>query len=211
MIPFLLTALIAILVPGPDLLYVVGRGVARGPEVGLIAAGGISTGLVCHALLAAVGLSALLTSSAVAFSAVKFAGAAYLIYLGAKSLLGEGGFVVPLEEYQDGAHRGQRTLRLSVVFWQGVLTNVLNPKAVLFFFAFLPQFVRPEAGNASWQVLVLGCSIAPIALAVFGTIALVSGRLGHLLRREPALADGFGKLAGCIFVGLGLRLALSER
>lgn len=199
-----LTASVALIVtPGPDMVYVVTRGVAQGRTAGLVSAWGACSGLVVHTALASVGLSALLRSSAAAFTVVKYVGAAYLIYLGVKAISNRDSFSVPRES--------SSTLKLRKVFLQGVASNVLNPKIALFFLAFLPQFVSPASGNAALQMLVLGMVFTVLALLVFNVIAYFSGTLGDWLARKPALAGGLRWLTGSVLVGLGLKLALPER
>ena len=203
LILFLTASLALIVTPGPDSLYVLTRGVAQGRRAGLVSAVGVCCGLVVHITFAAVGLSALLAQSVLAFSLVKYAGAAYLIYLGVKTLLSREGFAIP-----GGA---APALKLRSVFLQGVVSNVLNPKVALFFLAFLPQFVSPGAGAAAPQLLVLGLVFALLGLVFLCVLALCSGSLGDRLRTRPGLANALRWLAGSVLVGLGLRLAFSDR
>lgn len=186
------------------MIYVVTRGVGQGRAAGLVSAWGACSGLVVHTVLAAVGLSALLQSSAAAFVAVKYVGAGYLIYLGIKAFLDRESFSVsqPLSP---------PTLKLKKVFLQGVASNVLNPKIALFFLAFLPQFVAPGSGNAASQMLVLGLVFTVLALLVFNIIAYFAGNLGTWLAKNPAFSSGLRWLTGSVLIGLGLRLALPER
>lgn len=199
-----LTASVALIVtPGPDMIYVVTRGIAQGRAAGVVSAWGACSGLIVHTVLASVGLSALLQSSAAAFTVVKYVGAAYLIYLGVKAFLSRENFSTP----QELAPK----LRLGKVFFQGVLSNVLNPKIAVFFLAFLPQFVDPASGNAALQMLVLGLIFTVLALLVFNVVAYFVGTLGSRLVEKPAFATGLRWLTGSVLVGLGLRLALPER
>ena len=198
------TASMALIVtPGPDMIYVVTRGVAQGRTAGLVSAWGACSGLVVHTVLASVGLSALLQSSAAAFTVVKYVGATYLIYLGIKAFLSRENFSVPRE--------AAPKLTLNKVFFQGVASNVLNPKIALFFLAFLPQFVVPASGNVALQMMVLGLGFTVLALLVFNVIAYFAGTLGGWLVKKPAFANGLRWLTGSVLVGLGLRLALPER
>src|SRR5215204_1115577 len=144
---FVAASIVLIVTPGPDMLYVIARGIAQGRATAIVASLGISSGLLVHTMLAAFGLSVLLSQSVAAFLVVKFAGAAYLLYLGVRALLGRGELLLP--ERMDGVRPG-------VAFRQGFLSNVLNPKAALFVQAFLPQFVVPERGDTAGQVLLLG-------------------------------------------------------
>lgn len=159
-------------------------------------------GLVTHSLFAAAGLSVLLARSAVAFSVVKYAGAAYLIYLGVRALLDRESFVLP---------RGVASVRLRSIFTQAVASNVLNPKIAVFFLAYLPQFADPAVGGTAPQLLALGLVFALMTWAIFSVIALFSGTLGTWLRTRPKLAGGLGWLTGGVFVGLGVRLAFTDR
>lgn len=199
-----LTASVALIVtPGPDMIYVVTRGVAQGRAAGLVSAWGACSGLLVHTALASVGLTALLQSSATAFTVVKYLGAGYLIYLGVKAILNRESFSVP----QGPAPK----LRLGKVYLQGVASNLLNPKIALFFLAFLPQFVSPASGSAAGQMLLLGLVFTVLALLVFNVIAYFSGTLGDWLARKPAFAGGLRWFSGSVLIGLGLRLALPER
>ncbi len=206
LILFLTTSLALILVPGPDMIYVITRGVAQGRKAGLFSAAGVCSGICVHTTFAALGLSAILARSAVAFSIVKYAGAAYLIYLGAKALFSWKILVAFEENTENVPHTASRTL-----YRQGVISNVLNPKVALFFLAFLPQFVS-RSGESVWlQMLLLGLTFALMTLAVLSGVALSSGTIGHWLRRKPGMARAVRQATGSILVVLGLRLALPEQ
>ena len=202
LILFLTASLVVIVAPGPDNILVLTRGISQGRKAAMVSAGGASVGLVCHSLFAAAGLSALLAQSALAFSVVKYAGAAYLIYLGVKTLLSRDGFTVS---------GGEGTMRLRSVFAQGVASNVMNPKIAVFFLAYLPQFINPAAGNTAPQLFLLGLAFALCTWIVFSTLGYFSGALGDRLVRRPRLADALRWITGGVFVALGLRLALPER
>jgi threonine/homoserine/homoserine lactone efflux protein len=199
---FLTASLVVIAAPGPDNILVLTRGVTLGRRAALVSAAGASVGLVCHSLFAAAGLSALLAQSAVAFSVVKYAGAAYLIYLGIAALLSRERFVL--------ADRDAPPLGLGSVFTQAVASNVLNPKIAVFFLAYLPQFADPSAGTAP-QLLVLGMTFALLTWAIFSVVAFFSGGLGAWLRSRPRVAGSLGWLMGSVLIYLGLKLALPER
>ncbi len=199
---FLTASLVVIAAPGPDNILVLTRGVTLGRRAALVSAAGASVGLVCHSLFAAAGLSALLAGSAVAFSVVKYAGAAYLIYLGIAALLSRERFVL--------AEREVPPVGLGSVFTQAVASNVLNPKIAVFFLAYLPQFADPSAGTAP-QLLALGLAFALLTWAIFSAVAFFSGGLGEWLRSRPRVAGGLGWLTGSVLICLGLRLALPER
>jgi threonine/homoserine/homoserine lactone efflux protein len=202
LILFLTASLVVIVAPGPDNILVLTRGVTLGRRAALVSAAGASVGLVTHSLFAAAGLSVLLARSAVAFSVVKYAGAAYLIYLGIRALLDRESFVLP---------RGSSYLGLRSVFVQAVASNVLNPKIAVFFLAYLPQFADPAAGGTAPRLLALGLTFALLTWVIFSGIALFSGTLGVWLRTRPRLASSLSWLTGGVLVSLGLRLAFSER
>ena len=199
---FLGASLALILTPGQDNLYVMTRGISRGRTAALVSSWGVCAGLMVHTMLAALGLSAILASSAAAFQVVKYAGVAYLIYLGVKTLLDRESFTVPEGE-------GRSSRGLGGVFAQGVATNVLNPKVALFFLAFLPQFAGASGGAA--QFLALGVIFALLALVITGVIAVFSGALGDWLKSRPGPANALRYATGGILIALGLRLALAER
>ena len=199
MILFLTASLALIVAPGPDNVLVVTRGISQGRAAALVSAAGASVGLVVHSTFAAVGLSALLAQSALAYSVVKYVGAAYLIYLGVKALLHREAFV-PSDTPPVALRR---------VFFQAVLSNVLNPKVALFFLAFLPQFADPKTGALG--LLTLGLTFALLTWAVFSLLGYFSGGVGGWLGRKPRFAGALRWLTGGVLIGLGLRLALPER
>jgi threonine/homoserine/homoserine lactone efflux protein len=197
--PFLAT-LALVLVPGPAVLYIITRSVNQGRKAGLASAAGIATGGLVHVAGAALGLSALLASSAVAFSLVKYIGAAYLIYLGVRTLLTA---PAPVQYVTD------EQLRLPRLYSQGIVVQAFNPKVALFFLAFLPQFVDPQRGSVAVQSLILGSMFILIGLCTDSTYALVAGTLGAWLRQQRAFAAVQRYVAGTVFVGLGLTTALT--
>lgn len=199
---FLTASLVVIVAPGPDNILVLTRGISQGRKAAMVSAAGASVGLVCHSLFAAAGLSALLAQSAVAFSVVKYVGAAYLIYLGVKTLVKREGLALPGEE---------GTMRLRSVFAQGVASNVMNPKIAVFFLAYLPQFVDPAAGGTAPQLLLLGLAFALLTWLLFSLLGYFSGTLGDRLLHRPRLSEALRWATGGVFVALGLRLALPER
>ncbi len=200
---FFAASFVVIVAPGPDNILVLTRGVTIGRQAALVSACGASVGLVGHSLLAAVGLSAILASSAAAYSVVKYVGAAYLVYLGIRAFLDRESFVSTREDAPP--------MRLRSVFGQAVVSNLLNPKIAVFFLAYLPQFVAPGVSGASLRLLSLGITFALMTWAIFSVFAVFSGTLGSWLRRRPGLASGLGWLTGGVLVALGLRLALSDR
>jgi len=202
---FAAAALALIIVPGPDMIYVATRGVSRGRGMALVSALGVCSGYVVHTAFAAVGLSALLAQSVVAFGAIKYAGAVYLIYLGLRTILSK----APVLPGSEAPEPGRRNLAAS--FGQGALTSIINPKGILFFLAFLPQFVDPSTGGLALQTSVLGLVFALLCLLVYGAVAVFSGALGSLLRRYLVFASALKWLTGSVFIGLGLHLVIPER
>ena len=199
---FIVASLALIVTPGPDVLYVVTRGIAQGRRAGLVSAAGIISGLLVHTALAALGLAVLLQTSALAFMVVKYAGACYLIYLGIKAFRSEEGFA--LDEAPKQA-RGR------AVFLQGMLTNVLNPKVALFFLAFLPQFVRPGSSNPAVEIVALGALFAVLSVPFLGAVGYSAGRVGGWLQRKPQVASKLRWLTGSVFLVLGVRLVFLKR
>ena len=192
-------SLALIATPGQDNVYILTRGVAQGRRAALVSAWGVSAGLLVHTALAAAGLSAILASSAVAFSVVKYAGAAYLAYLGVRMLLSHEVLAVSGDENPGGMGR---------VFWQGVASNVLNPKVALFFLAFLPQFAG--AGGAGLRFLFLGLLFVALALVATTVFALFCGTVGDWLEGRPGVARATGRVAGGVLLALAVRLALTN-
>ena len=200
---FFAASWVLIVTPGPDMIYVITRGMAQGRKAGMISAIGVTLGILVHTLFAAFGLAVILKTSAMAFLMVKYAGGAYLIWIGIKSIKSSGDPSV----YSLNSPAPAMTAKK--VFIQGMFTNVLNPKVALFFLAFLPQFVDPAGMNASLQMAGLG-----IVFALFGLIFLVglgyfSGHLGSWLSTRKKLAERIQWVTGSILIGLGIRLALS--
>lgn len=199
---FSVAALVLIITPGPDMLYVIARGIAQGRTVALIASLGIALGFFVHTLLAAFGLSVLLSQSLVAFMVVKYIGAAYLVYLGVRALLSREPLLLPA---------GGPPIRPAVAFRQGLFSNVFNPKAALFVQAFLPQFVVPGQGDPALQVLILGLIVIVPGFAFHALVSCGAGSVGGWLRQRPGVNTWLRWITGGLFVGLGVRLALLER
>jgi len=207
---FLLSGLLLNLTPGADMLFIATRSAAQGARAGAMAALGVGAGCLVHVTAAAVGLSALIAASDVAFGVVKWLGAAYLVWLGIGLLRSRPAPGSPGAPANVGNH-GVQPARLRTVFLQGVLTNVLNPKVALFFLAFLPQFVGPAAGGQGWAFLFLG-----VVFTVNGTlfnlgVAWVAARAHRRSAGLQRLALWARRLTGGVFVVLGLRLALASR
>jgi threonine/homoserine/homoserine lactone efflux protein len=201
---FVAAALVLLIVPGPSVLYIVARSVEGGRKAGLVSVLGVQTGAMVHIAFAALGLSAILASSAVAFSVVKWLGAAYLVWLGLRRIFGR-------DEVEDVAVEPER---LSRVFWQGVVVNTLNPKTALFFLAFLPQFVDPSRGAAWTQILLLGATFVVLALCSDGLYALLSGTASGWLQRKmkgTAFQRAQRFVSGGVLIALGAAAAVSGK
>jgi threonine/homoserine/homoserine lactone efflux protein len=202
---FVAAALALLLVPGPAVIYVVARSVSGGRLTGLVSVLGVELGTLLHAVFAAAGLSAIVASSAAAFSVVKWLGAAYLVYLGLRQIFGRGGEVeeAPSPEGNESRFR---------VFYQSVLVQVLNPKVALFFLAFLPQFVDPSRGAAWTQIVVLGATLAFLGLFTDGLYALLGGTAGGWIRKRGGSLRRAGRyVTGGIYVALGAVAAISGK
>jgi threonine/homoserine/homoserine lactone efflux protein len=197
---FVVAALALLLVPGPAVLYVVARSIHQGRRAGLASVLGIHVGTLVHITAATAGLSALLVSSSVAFTAVKIAGAVYLVGLGLWTLLSRR----PEAEVALG---GERNLRRA--FAQGIVVNVLNPKTALFFLAFLPQFVDADASHPAVQIAVLGLLFAALGLVTDSLWAIAAGTAGGLLRRSRRFLRTQRYVAGTVYVGLGVVTAFA--
>jgi threonine/homoserine/homoserine lactone efflux protein len=198
---FAVASLALLVVPGPSVLYIVTRSV-QGRAAGLVSVLGIHTGSVVHVLAAALGLSAILASSALAFSIVKYAGAAYLIWLGIRSLARRDAHVAEVRP---------RARSLHTVYAQGVIVNVLNPKTALFFLAFLPQFVDPRRGSVTLQILVFGFTFIALGFVSDGTYALVSARVMRRLGARGGAAGPGRWIPGLTLIALGVVAALTDR
>jgi threonine/homoserine/homoserine lactone efflux protein len=199
---FLLAATALAVVPGPAVAYIVTQSIDQGRRAGLVSALGVASGGVVHVAAATVGLSALIASSATAFTVVKLVGAAYLIVVGIRRILSG-----------DGAEPESRALRapLRRIYRQGVIVNVLNPKTALFFLAFLPQFVDPHRGAVWPQVAVLGVAFVSVAVLSDMTYALVSDAIAGRIRRTGTGAKVRRWLTGGVFVALGITAAAARR
>lgn len=199
---FIAASLVLIVTPGPDILYVVARGIAQGRLAGLLSAVGVTVGLLVHTVFAALGLAVLLQTSALAFTVVKGIGAAYLVYLGIKAFRDKDVFTTKLDE---------PTASRRAIFWQGVLSNVLNPKVALFFLAFLPQFVRPGSAQPALEMMLLGLLFAGMGILFLCVVGYFAGHVGRWLQRRPVWAARMRWITGSVFLLLGIRLAFLRR
>ena len=197
---FVSAALVLLAIPGPAVFYVTSRSIGHGRSAGLVSALGIGVGTLFHVAAAALGLSALLMSSAVAFSAVKYLGAAYLIYLGVQKIVREESIV---------SSEQSARIQLSRIFGQGIVVNVLNPKTALFFFAFLPQFVDVSRGRVAGQILFLGLLFAVMGVLSDSVWALFAGTLAHTLKRNTRWMRTQRYVSGGMLISLGLATAFA--
>jgi threonine/homoserine/homoserine lactone efflux protein len=198
---FAAASIALLVVPGPSVLYIVTRSAHQGRSAGLVSVLGIHTGSIVHVAAAALGLSAILASSAVAFSVVKYAGAAYLIWLGIRALRRRD------EPPADGVVPRRSLLR---IYAQGVVVNVLNPKTALFFLAFLPQFVDVARGSVTMQVLLLGLTFIALGLVSDGTYALVAARVSRSVRGRARWARLDRWAPGVTYIALGVASVLGS-
>jgi threonine/homoserine/homoserine lactone efflux protein len=198
---FAAASALLIVMPGPAVIYIVARSVEHGRDAGLMSMLGVEVASLTHGLAATVGLSALLASSATAFGVVKYAGAAYLIYLGIRALIDDGDRRPTAEE--------RRALSPRSLFLWGYLVGLLNPKTALFFLAFLPQFVDQAQGAVAMQIMILSAVFTAIAVLSDGAYALLGGAAGQ---RLSAIWHGrsISRASGCIYIGLGVTAALSH-
>ena len=202
LVAFTVTSIIAMIVPGPDMLFVLGCGMRGGPRIGLLATAGVATSEAIHVALAAAGLAALFAAVPTAFAVLRIVGAVYLIYLGVQMIRHRKG----VEEIPDGgtAMSGRRA------YLSGLLTNLLNPKMVTFTIAFLPQFINPQLGQVWVQFAILGTILIVLEFIVDGTVGVLAGRIGGWLRRRQTARRRIDASIGGMFVALGARLAVER-
>ncbi len=196
---FIVLSWILIITPGPDVIYVLTRGISDGRKAGLISAAGVTLGIFVHTIFAALGLSIILKTSALAFMIVKCIGAGYLIYIGIKTILDKREFNV---------ERSGKT-KSNKIFTQGLISNVFNPKVALFFISFLPQFVSvKEQESAATQFIILGLVFALFTILFLAALGYFSGWIGQRLMKSNVIAKRLQNISGFILVILGIRLAL---
>ncbi len=203
---FVLTGLALNVTPGPDMMFVLATGTSAGRRGGVLAALGIGLGGIVHTAAAAAGLSALLVSSTLAFSVVKYVGAAYLMYIGARALLSRGdkrSLSTPT------LASGDATTPRARIFWRAVLTSVLNPKVALFFLAFVPQFVSADRGPIALQFIFLGATFCTTGTIINGLVGVLAGSMRGMLARRARWTGALERVTGAVFVALGIRLALA--
>lgn len=200
---FALTALLLNLTPGNDMLYVAARSMSQGSKAGIISSLGIMAGCMLHIIAAMFGLSAIIAKSALAFDIIKYIGAAYLIYLGVRSIISK------RKKLQVDTAIQKRSLKN--IFWQGVLTNILNPKVALFFLAFLPQFINLNTENTAQQILFLGTWFNVGGTLVNIIVSLLFGRIATWLGNSPAFIKWQERVTGAILIALGIKVALGSK
>ncbi|GGS95790.1 lysine transporter LysE [Planobispora rosea] len=200
---FTVTTIVAMITPGPDMLFVLGCGMRGGPRAGLLATAGVASSEAVHVAVAAAGLAALFEAVPLAFTVVRIVGAAYLIYLGVQILRNRGNG--DLETAATGGGMSGRRAYLS-----GLMTNLLNPKMVTFTIAFLPQFIDPALGQVWLQFTILGAILIALEFLVDGTVGVLAGRIGGWLRARHTARRRIDTATGGIFVGLGVKLAVEN-
>ena len=199
---FLLASIVVIATPGQDMLLVMSRSITHGTRAGVATAAGVSVGLLGHTVLATAGLGALLRTSEWLFTAIKLVGAAYLLALGAQLLLTKSAAIAA------GASSPQPLPRQ---FLTGAASNITNPKIAVFYFAFLPQFVAPDAGQPTLTIMILGIAFAVLTFLIKGPVAVFAGSLAAWFRSRPSALVWLHRGSGVVMVGLAVRLALSRR
>ncbi|MFI6597911.1 LysE family translocator [Nonomuraea sp. NPDC050536] len=200
---FMVTTVIAMITPGPDMLFILGCGMRGGPRAGLLATAGVATSEAVHVAVAAAGLAALFAAVPLAFTVVRVVGAAYLIYLGVRTIRHRKD-TQGLDPASGPRISGRRA------YLNGLVTNLLNPKMVTFTIAFLPQFISPALGHVWLQFAVLGVILIVLEFIVDGTVGVLAGRIAGWLRRRQAAKRGIDIATGGIFIGLGIRLAVDR-
>ena len=201
---FIATAILLVITPGQDTFFILGRSLSGGRSAGIAAALGITAGSVIHTFAAALGLSALLATSPYAFMAVKFAGAAYLIYIGVRALLSRGSGL-------PGDEADTRADGRWPAFRQGIFSNLLNPKVALFFLALMPQFIDAGSTQKVGAFLVLGLTFVALGVIWCVVLAVAAAKLRGAFLRRPSMANVLNKVAGAMFIALGLKLATARQ
>ncbi|VEN73876.1 Threonine transporter RhtB [Candidatus Desulfarcum epimagneticum] len=202
MLTFVSASILLALAPGPDNIFVLTQSALRGKKAGIAVMLGLCSGLVVHTTAVALGVAALFQTSALAFSALKFMGAAYLAYLAWQAFRAS-------PETMEG--RGEMDAGLWRLYGRGIVMNITNPKVSIFFLAFLPQFADPARGSVAPQIFILGGLFILATLLVFGSVALMAGALGQWLARSPGVRKNMSRVAGMVFLGLAFKLAAATR
>ncbi|WP_175640136.1 LysE family translocator [Metabacillus schmidteae] len=201
-ISFLGAAIVLTLMPGPDNLFTLAQSIAKGKKAGIFTTLGLCTGLLVHIAAATIGISAVIYQSALAFTLVKYAGAAYLLFLAYKSFR---------DKSSGFTFTNENSLDYKSLYKKGVIMNLLNPKVSLFFLAFFPQFIQYENGNVSLQMLGFGILFLIQALVIFTLISMFAGKVGNFLRKDPSLSKKINMIQGSLFTLIGLKIAFSQK
>lgn len=201
---FLITGIILNLTPGSDTLYILSRSISQGKKAGILSALAISCGSIFHTIFAAMGLSIILSQSLMAFNIVKYAGAAYLIFLGIKTLFSKNVSSAGIAEIKS-------ELNYRKIFISGIVTNLLNPKVALFFLAFLPQFIDPNYSNHALSFVMLGLTFVTTGTIWCLILAIYSSKLANAINKSDKVKLWLDKITGIIFISLGLKLALMKK
>lgn len=199
---FIITSIIIILTPGQDMLFVMSKSISQGKKAGIMTAFGISCGLLGHTLLATIGLGSLLMASDWLFNIIKFIGAGYLIYIGYQ-LLTRKNTKLSIKDLPNVSYKK--------MFIQGAFTNITNPKIMIFYFSYLPQFVNINSGNESLQLFILGITFAILAFIIKASIGFASGSLSFWIQTRPLVFKYINKTSGVIIILLGIKLATEQR
>lgn len=202
LIAFFTASILLGIAPGPDNIFVLTQSALYGKGSGLIVTLGLCTGLIVHSTVVALGVAVIFQTSAFAFSALKFIGAGYLLYLAWQA------FRAPADKLNGGS---DGFINYRKLYRRGIIMNITNPKVSVFFLAFLPQFADPARGPVAFQLLALGGLFIVATILVFGSVAFLAGNLGQLLSRSDRIQRGLNKVAGTVFLGLALKLATTER
>lgn len=202
LITFFSASILLGLAPGPDNIFVLTQSALRGRSAGIVVMIGLCTGLIVHSIAVALGVAVIFQTSAVAFSALKFIGAGYLMYLAWQAFRAS---AARIQSKPDGEVNHRK------LYCRGIIMNITNPKVSIFFLAFLPQFADPSRGPISLQILLLGCLFILATILVFGGIALLAGTIGQWLNRSDRAQKILNKVAGTVFLGLALKLATTKR
>lgn len=199
---FWVATLVLNLTPGPDIMYIVANGMSRGAKAGALSASGVGVGAIFHVVLAAVGITAILQTSELAFDVVRLLGASYLIWIGFKQL----------QNSASGLEVGESNAESNWTYFnRGLITNILNPKVALFFIAFLPQFISIDSGSVITQILVLGLLFTANSLLINIVIGISAGKAGQRLMQSHNFANWINRISGFVLIGLGVRLFLLEK
>lgn len=214
---FFITSILLALAPGPDNIFVLTQSVLRGRTAGLLVTLGLCTGLLVHTTAGALGVAAIFQASALAFTVLKFAGAAYLLYLAWLSFRADAAYLPYMawlsfrSSEQEEPVEQQENLTAAQLYRRGIIMNITNPKVSIFFLAFLPQFADPARGSLTLQMLLLGVVFIVSTVLVFGGVALAAGSLGEWLGKSGRTQKIMNRVAGVVFIGLAIRLATVER